>query len=137
MDQLSIQTIQGYLSVPLIAPERLDELDAKEIASVLTHLDDERIAASEDLGDAWDKPLDEINAERLEEIAKKVFKNMSCAPDDVPSAGSWRRGSWLRWSASSTHNPSPSGGTGPTTRRSARPPSVSAGGGSRESPPAA
>ena len=68
---------------------------------------------------------------------KKVFKNMSCAPDDVPSAGSWRRGSWLRWSASSTHNPSPSGGTGPTTRRSARLPSVSAGGGSRESPPAA
>ena len=70
-------------------------------------------------------------------LTERVFKNMSCAPDDVPLGGSWRRGSWLRWSVSNTHNPSLSGGTGPTTRRSARPPSVSAGGGSRGSPPAA
>jgi hypothetical protein len=33
---------------------------------------------------------------RSQLVLERVFKNMSCAPDDVASVGSWRRGSWLR-----------------------------------------
>jgi len=73
MDQLAIQTIENFLQVPLIAPERIHELDAKEIASALGRLDDEATCASEEIpSDAWEKPLDEINEERLDQITRLV-----------------------------------------------------------------
>jgi len=68
MDQLAIQTIENFLSVPLIAPERIHELDAKELASALTRLDDAVSEAKDEAEEAWNKPLDEINLERLDEI---------------------------------------------------------------------
>src|SRR6267142_4502427 len=73
MDQLAIQTIENFLSVPLIAPERIHELDAKELASALGRLDDEATCASEEIpSDAWEKPLDEINEERLDQITTEI-----------------------------------------------------------------
>ena len=68
MDQLAIDVIEGFLGVPLIAPERIHDLDAKEIAAALDRIDDERLAALGDTEDAWEKPIDETNVERLEEI---------------------------------------------------------------------
>ena len=70
MDQLSIQTIENFLGVPLIAPAAIHELDAKEIAAALDRIDDDRIAALGETEDAWEKPevQDELNRERLGEI---------------------------------------------------------------------
>jgi hypothetical protein len=50
--------------------------------------------------------------------AKSVSKKVPCEPSDGPSGGSWRRGSWSHWCGVNTHNPSISGGSGPTNRRS-------------------
>ena len=74
MDQLAIDVIEGFLGVPLIAPERIHELDAKEIAAALNRIDDERIAALEETEDAWAQPevQDEINRERLGEITELI-----------------------------------------------------------------
>jgi hypothetical protein len=74
MDRLSIDVIEGHLGVPLIAPERIHELDAKEIAAALGRLDEERIAALEETEDAWEQPgiVDETNRERLAEILELI-----------------------------------------------------------------
>jgi hypothetical protein len=74
MDQLAIQTIENFLQVPLIAPERIHEIDAKEIAAALDRIDDERIAALEETEDAWAQPevQDELNRERLREITELI-----------------------------------------------------------------
>ena len=74
MDQLAIDVIEGFLGVPLIAPERIHELDAKEIASTLDRIDDARLAALDESEDAWRQPevQDETNRERLEEITELV-----------------------------------------------------------------
>ena len=74
MDQQSIDVIEGFLGVPLIAPERIHELDAKEIAAALDRIDDERLAALDETEDAWRQPevQDEINRERLGEITELI-----------------------------------------------------------------
>jgi hypothetical protein len=74
MDQLSIQTIEGFLGVPLVAPERIHEIDAKEIAAALGRLEEEAAEAREDLEDAWDQPevQDETNRERLAEVTELI-----------------------------------------------------------------
>ena len=72
MDQLAIDVIEGFLGVPLIAPERIHELDAKEIAAALGRLEEEAAEARDDAEDAWGKSIDETNVERLEEITKLI-----------------------------------------------------------------
>jgi hypothetical protein len=77
MDQLSIHTIENFLGVPLIAPERIHEIDAKEIAATLLNLSDEAFGAREE--DSWDQPevQDEINRERLREITMLLQDSIS------------------------------------------------------------
>jgi hypothetical protein len=74
MDALAIQTIQDFLSVPLIAPERIHDLDAKEIAAVLTRLDAEVDEAEEKAEDVWDEDKDEALMERLGEATALIVE---------------------------------------------------------------
>jgi hypothetical protein len=60
----------------------------------------------------WQSPF--VITGRLESVSKKVPGE----PSDGPSGGSWRRGLWSHWCGVNTHNPSISGGSGPTNRRS-------------------
>jgi hypothetical protein len=99
MDQLAIQTIEGFLGVPLIAPERIHEIDAKEIAAALNRIDDARLAAVEEADDAWAQPevQDETNRERLEEITEllgEAIANCESCHDDNPCA---RCASFKQW----------------------------------------
>jgi hypothetical protein len=99
MDQLSIQTIENFLQVPLIAPERIHELDAKEIAAVMTRLEEEVSEAKEETEDAWEKPIDETNVERLEaitELLREAIDNCESCNDDNPCA---RCASFKQWIA--------------------------------------
>ena len=70
MDKQAIDVIEDYLGVPLVAPERIDPLDAKEIAAALGRLEEEAAAAREKLEDERDRPgiIDETNRERLDEV---------------------------------------------------------------------
>jgi hypothetical protein len=99
MDQLAIQTIEHFLDVPLIAPERIHEIDAKEIAAALGRLEEEVTEAREEVGDAWSKPIDETNVERLEEITellREAIDNCETCNDDNPCA---RCSSFKQWLA--------------------------------------
>jgi hypothetical protein len=78
MDQLAIQRIEQFLDVPLVAPAGLHELDAKEIAAVLTSLDEDVAEAREEAEDAWAQDPDKAMEERLEEVTtllRKAIKN--------------------------------------------------------------
>jgi hypothetical protein len=101
MDQLAIQTIEGFLSVPLIAPAAIHDLDAKEIAVVLTRLDAEVDEAKKEVEDPWDEDADEELMERLEEVTRLIRAAIdSCEacldsePDPCDRCRGFKR--WLR-----------------------------------------
>jgi DDE superfamily endonuclease len=75
--------------------------------------------------------------EAIFRACKRVSKKVPDGPSDGPSDGSSPRGSWLRSSWSNTRNPLISGGSGQTSRRSARQSSASGGGRSLWHPQAA
>jgi hypothetical protein len=71
MDQQRIDTIEAFLGVPLIHPEYLDPIDAKELAAALTRLDADATEAREEVEDAsWDEDKDGAILERLEDVTK-------------------------------------------------------------------
>ena len=86
MDLIAIQTIQGFLSVPLIAPENIHDLDTKEIAAALAHLDMEAAKARSEAEDvSWDEDQDEVLMERLQEIGVLVRNAIeTCECGDEP-----------------------------------------------------
>ena len=101
MDQLAIQTIEDFIDAPLIAPERIHDLDSKEIAAALDRLDNERIAALEEKEDAWSHPevQDELNRERLGEVTdllQEAIANCESCNDENPCA---RCASFTQWIA--------------------------------------